>query len=187
MQEQTDISANTRRKLLQILEDPVKMSRLQVKLAAVIDAGKQFVKATYRLEGDGPLALKCYEIVHMHYLFAGIHVQHFPNLLAVAQKISRGTGSASRRQQQWTDYGKACVAPGLQYFKEKFSPAGGLGQSVAAFKAARLAWLQKMVEMQPTSNDIDTLQAFPFLNESSVLDNLKTELPVYLIKAADFG
>lgn len=130
------------------------MSRLQVELAAVIDAGKQFLKATYRLEGDGPLALKCYEIVHN--LFAGIHVQHFPNLLAVAQKISPGTGSASRRQQQWIDYGKVCVAPGLQYFKEKFSPAGELGQSVAAFKAARLAWPQKMVEMQPTSNDRHT-------------------------------
>ena len=64
----------------------MKMSRLKVELAAVIDAGEQFVKATYLLERDGPLALKCYEIVHN--LFAGIHVQHFPNLLAVAQKIS---------------------------------------------------------------------------------------------------
>lgn len=165
---------------MQILEDPVKMSRLQVQLAAVIDAGEQFVKATYLMEGDGPLALKCYEILHN--LFAGIHVQHFPNHPAVAQKVSPG---ASRRQQQWIDYGKACVAPGLQYFKEKFSPAGELGQSVAAFKAARLAWPQKMVEMQPTSNNIDTLQAFPFLTESSVLDNLKKELPVYLTKAEE--
>ena len=82
------------RKLLQILKDPVKMSRLQVELAAVIDAGKQFVKAIYLLEGDGPLALKCYKIVHN--LFAGIHVQHFLNLLAVAQKKS--PDSASCRQ-----------------------------------------------------------------------------------------
>ena len=36
-----------------------------------------------------------------------------------------------------------------------------------------------------TSNDIDTLQAFPFLNESTLLENLKKELPVYLTKAAD--
>ena len=73
----------------------------------------------------------------------------------------------------------------MQYFNEKFSRAGELGQSVAAFKAARLAWPQKMVKMQPTSNDIDTLQAFPFLTESSVLEDLKKELPVYLTMAAD--
>ena len=39
--------------------------------------------------------------------------------------------------------------------------------------------------MQPTSNDIETLQTFTFLNESSVLENLNKELPVYLTKAAD--
>ena len=175
LQEQTELSTATRRKLLQILDDPVKSSRLQVELAAVIDAGEPFVKATYLLEGDGPLAPKCYEIVNN--LFASIHVQHFPNLLAVAQTIS--PGSASRRQQ-WIDYGKACVAPGLQYFNNKFSQSGELGESVAAF---RLVWPQRMVEMQPTSTDIDTLQTFPFLNESGVLENLN--LPVYLTKAAD--
>ena len=174
LREQTEFSVATRRKLLQILEDPVKSSRL-------IDAGEPLiVKATYLLEGDGPLALICYEIVNN--LFAGINVQHFPNLLAVAQTLS--PGSASRRQQ-WIDYGKACVAPGLQYFNDKFSQSGELGGSVAAFKAARLVWPQKMVEMQPTSIDIDELQTFPFLNESSVLENLKKELSVYLTKAAD--
>ena len=180
LQEQTELSTTTRRKLLQILEDPVKSSQLQIELAAVIAAGEPFVKATYLLEGDGLLALKCYEIENN--LFAGIHVQHFPNLLAVAQTIS--PGSASRRQQ-WIDYGKTCVAPGLRYFNDKFSPSGDLGGSVAAFKAAGLVWPQKMVEIQPTSNDIDTLQTFPFLIESSVLENLKKELPVYLTKAAD--
>ena len=38
---------------------------------------------------------------------------------------------------------------------------------------------------KPTSNDVDALQAFPFLNESSVLENLKKELPTYLTKEAD--
>jgi len=72
LQEQTELCTATRRKLLQILEDPTKSSRLQVELAAVIDAGEQFVKATHLLEGDDPLAMKCYEIVSN--LFSGIHV-----------------------------------------------------------------------------------------------------------------
>lgn len=80
-------------------------------------------------------------------------------------------------------HGKVCVAPGLQYLNDKFSASGELGESVAAFKAARLVWPQKMVEMQPTFHDIDTLQAF--LNQHTVLENVKKELPAYLTKAAD--
>jgi hypothetical protein len=66
-------------------------------------------------------------------LLAGIHVQHYPNLLALVQTISNGHPAL---KQQWIDYGKACIAPGLQYFNEKFSPSGELGESF--FKAARL-------------------------------------------------
>lgn len=39
--------------------------------------------------------------------------------------------------------------------------------------------------MQPTSNDVDAWQGFLLLIESSVLENLKNELPTYLTKAAD--
>ena len=138
----------------------------------MIDAGEPFVKVTYVLEGDGALALSCYEVVAT--LSAGIHAQQYPNLLAIAQTISNGRPVL---KQQWIDYGKACIAPDLQYFNEKFSASGELGESLAAFKAARL----KMVEMQPTSQDIDSLQAFPFSKVSS----LKQELPSYLAKATD--
>ena len=154
------------------MADPLKNACLQIELATVIDAGELFVKATYTLEGDGPLALNCS-------LPAGIHVQHYPNLLAVAQKISGGNPAL---KQQWVDYRKSCVALGLQYFHDKFS--GELHKSVAAFKAARLVWPQKMVEMQPTSQDVDALQAFPFL-KGSVLVSLKNEFPTYIAKAAD--
>ena len=37
------------------------------------------------LEGEGPLALKCHEVVST--LTVGILVQHYPNLHAVAQKL----------------------------------------------------------------------------------------------------
>ena len=34
-----------------------------VELAVTVDAAMPFVKATYNLEGDGPLALSCYETI----------------------------------------------------------------------------------------------------------------------------
>ena len=70
-------------------------------------------------------------------------------------------------KEQWINYGKACVAPGLQ--------PGELSESLAAFKAARLVCPQKTVEMQPNSQNLDAMQALPFLKKP-LLDNLKKEL-----------
>ena len=44
-----------------ILSDPVRLINLKLELAITIDFGEHFVKATYFLEGDGPLVLSCYE------------------------------------------------------------------------------------------------------------------------------
>lgn len=46
---------------MEILNDPPKNRKLQMELAITIDFGEPFVKATYKLEGDGPLALSAYE------------------------------------------------------------------------------------------------------------------------------
>ena len=44
-----------------------------------------------------------------------------------------------------------------------------------------------MIEIQPDANAIDALAAFPFFNNSVTLSllQLNTELPDYLVKAAD--
>ena len=47
--------------LTYILDDSQKKVKLQLELAAVVDAGAPFVRATYRLEGDGALVLSSYE------------------------------------------------------------------------------------------------------------------------------
>ena len=57
----TDISPATRGKLLSMLRDDEEKKYLMVELAATIDAATPFVKATYNLEGDGPLVMTCYE------------------------------------------------------------------------------------------------------------------------------
>ena len=55
---------------------------------------------------------------------------------------------------------------------------------MAAFKAACLFPLQKVVELNPDTAAVDTLQAFPFFT-ASVLADHKSELPSCLAKAAD--
>ena len=55
-----DIGPATRTKLLDVLHGP-QLNPLKVELAAAVDIGSYFVKGTYNLEGDGILAVKCYE------------------------------------------------------------------------------------------------------------------------------
>ena len=49
--------------LQEIFSDPQQRMLLKLELAATIDIGEHFVKATYFLEGDGPLIFSCYEKV----------------------------------------------------------------------------------------------------------------------------
>ena len=58
-----DISPATRGKLLSTLRDDDEKKYLMVELAATIDAATPFIKATYNVEGDGPLALTYYEAI----------------------------------------------------------------------------------------------------------------------------
>ena len=178
LQANPELSPPTNRKLLEMLQNPTVKAYVQIELAAIVDAGEAFVKATYNLEGDGPLVLRCYEILST--LTASIQVGHYPNVQAVARTLS---GGSPVTLQQWVEYANTCIKPGLQYFLDKFSQE--LSGSVAAFKAARLFLPQKVVELKPDATAVDSLKAFPFLNMASILANLKSELPSYLAKAAD--
>ena len=53
--QEDDFSPAGRGKILGILGDPQKKILLQIELAVLVDVGKQFVQATYSLEGDSPL------------------------------------------------------------------------------------------------------------------------------------
>lgn len=123
-----DLSPTTGGKLLEMLQNANVKAHIQMEIAAVVDAGEAFVKAIYDLEGDGPLAFHCFEILST--LTAGIQVAHYPNVQAIAQPLSGGSQVVL---QQWVDYAKACITPGLQYFLDMFSQE--LSGSVGAFKA----------------------------------------------------
>ena len=65
-----------------------------------MDAGLPFVQATYKLEGDGTLALECYEVISS-LTTAMNKVPHYPNLQAVARCLSGGN---QQIQQQLVHY-----------------------------------------------------------------------------------
>ena len=63
----------TAQKYRQMLDDPQSCLDPKIKLAAVVDVGVHFVKATYHLEGDGPLIIS----VHFKKLQVQTHCQMF--------------------------------------------------------------------------------------------------------------
>ena len=71
------------------------------------------------------------------------------------------------------------------YFFTKFKV--DLKPAVDAFKAARLFWPQKINDLNPDSEAIDSLRAFPFLQDQVLLSNLKAKLPHYLASTVDLG
>ena len=69
--------------LLEIVQDPEKMQLLQTELAAVVYSGEPFVKATYRLEGDGPFIFHTYEEIVT--VITTVQSAYYPNVTAVTQ------------------------------------------------------------------------------------------------------
>ena len=165
----------SRLKLLEILNDAPMNRRLQIELAITVDAGEQFVKATYRLEGDGPLVFSAYEEIAA--LRVGISNEHYPNMNSVAAKLS----SNDSQKQHLLAYGKGCVKPASDYFYRKFDK--DLKVAVSIFKCARYFDPGKFVELKPSCSDIDDLRVIPDLNSDVVLGGLKSELPKYMASA----
>ena len=173
--QKTEASHATTVKLLQLFSDRQKYEYLQLELAVVIDAGEPFVKATYNLEGD---AFKCYEIYTG--LLTAVELQHYPNLCAIAKKLS---GSVHSLLDRFMNYGKDRVKPVVQYLKSKFS--NELSTSLSIFKAARVFAPSKVKEMTPDISMVNSLSEIAFLNDQTILNNLKSELPQYIAKAAE--
>ena len=112
--EQKDLPP-TRQKLLDVMDDPPQNRKLKTELAVTIDAGEPFVKATYRLEGDGPLAFIVYEEISN--LRASVSCEYYPNVVAVVTSLS----STPTHVDQLTKYAKSCVKPAYHYFGKQFT------------------------------------------------------------------
>jgi len=121
-------------------------------MAAVVDAGRQYVQTTNNLEGNGPLVLQCYERIET--TFHSNQVRYFRNTDALIRQLL--SGQPSHVSQQWRLYAESCVQPGFYYFISRFR--GELSGTVAAFKAARLFSPRKVCELHPDASSVDDLR-----------------------------
>ena len=114
--ENEDIGPSTRPKLLAFFSDQQKLAILKLEIAAVVDWGEPFVRACYYLEGDGPLALDCYETIEK--VSASLNTANTPNVRALARQLT-GAPPSDQGHQQLLLYVKNCVQPGLDYFERQ--------------------------------------------------------------------
>ena len=176
-----DIGPATRPKLISLLANPQKKGLLQLEMAATVDWGEPFVKACYTLEGDGPLALECHEVIEK--VSASIHTAYTPNVHAIAQRLS-GTPPSDPNHQQLVAYANNCVQPGLEYYKRQVETS--MKASLDAFKCAKLFTPQNMYQMKPDADALgQSLTSVPFLSSPEVISSLKAELPAFIARAAD--
>ncbi len=70
--ENDDLPPATSTKLLQVLNDPAKSRKLKIEIATTVDAMEPFVKATYKLEGDGALSLVAYQQLSMLFAYPAL-------------------------------------------------------------------------------------------------------------------
>ena len=151
---------------------------LKLELAATIDVGEHFVKATYFLEGDDPLVFACYE--KLSAVSQLCQAPCFLNVRAIATTISEDPCQNVTALERSA---KACVEPAITWFLRKFNV--DLYDVVVAFKAARPFCPVTIQWLKPTNALVESLRAFPFLDSDTTNDGLKAELPAYLASAKD--
>ena len=181
LEEHDGVAPACRLKLLGIIHDSDKLAHLKIELAATVDIGEPFVKACYYLEGDGPVALHCYESVEK--LLASARIGHMPNVNATVQSLT-GKPITDPQSIKWINYAKLCVKPGIDYFKKQIS--SNMSNSLKVFKACRLFLPQKAVTMKLDVKSVtEAFDTTSFLSSREEFDQLIAELPAYLACAAD--
>ena len=148
------------------LSDPESLVNPKLELAETTDVGQHFVKATYFLEGDGPLVFSCYE--KLKAVAEVFQVPYFPNVRAVVAAIVNE--DPNQRAATLEQRAKACVQPAIQCFLRKFNV--DLYDAVTAFKAARVMCPATVGWLRPTGASVEALRIFPFLDNEATIDGL---------------
>ena len=115
------------------------------------------MKATYNLEGDGPLPLSCYETSSA--LNVAARQASYPNFQPVAIQVSEGMHSWNSNSFNIQSHVFSRVLSITQL-------TASMKETLAACKAARLFSPYKLHEMRPNAQAIELLISFPFLCSS---------------------
>ena len=169
LRENGNLSSICRAGLLELFDDPVTARDLDIELTAMIN------KATYHLEGDGPLVFSCYE--RLSALAHAIAIKSYPNTEAKAHEHAGGNMVL---YNQLVAQAKVCINPGFRFYQQKFSVQ--LHNTDRAFKAARLCCPMQLQALQPTAASVQERKKLSFITDEQVVQ-LVEELPNYLAMA----
>lgn len=173
------VAPQTSRQLADFFANLNKVISLKLELAALIDVGEVFVKATYVLEGDGPLVLSCFETLQE--VCNACQNVHLPNVHAVAVAIV--DADPAQNVAALEQEAKRSVQPAIEWFLRKFNVE--LHDTLSTFKAARIMCPVTVQWLRPTPANVEALRQFPFLDSNDVINDLVTEMPNYLAAAQD--
>ena len=79
---------------------------MKIEIAATVDVGEAFVKETYSLESDGPLAVVAYDYIIE--LQNCTRLLHMPNVMRIANEMAGPGQPALAQQQQYHNF--ACLS-----------------------------------------------------------------------------
>ena len=159
-----EMPGTTTAKMKDILNNPANSRKLKIELVVTVDP---FIRATYYLEGDGPLSLSAYECVRS--LYAHIGVRDFKNTNAIARQLAGGN---LQHEQQLQAYASRYVDSAFDYFHAKFD--NDLETAIQVFKVVRLFFPTKISELKPAAADLDDFSCLPFLDSAIQWSRIKT-------------
>ena len=100
-------------------------------------------------------------------------------IVAVSRRLCQST-TRDKLTGPLIMYGKSCVEPGFDYFKQKFD--SDLKNSNKIFEVAQLFLPSKITEMNVAAESLGKLSIIPFIT-TSIRENMKKELSAYVAKA----
>ena len=162
-----------------IFNDEERRKELQLEMAAVVDpdAGQHFGRATYSLEGDGPLVFSAFQ--KLQEVATSCTVQHYPNTHAIARKLVQE--NPALQQDELEEWAKAWVRPAENRFLHQFNVK--YRTVLDTFKYAPYFCPFQVQALQPDAADIERLRIIPFFNDDNTISSLQAELPAYLAAA----
>jgi hypothetical protein len=150
--ENKEVEGANIRRLHEIMTDMNKMWKLRLELAAVVELTEVFQKATYILEGDGPLCCTTWQV--LEHVKLDVDKRHptmdYPSTRAIIRELVLAMPGpvGELAVNHWVAYAREMTEPAVSYLNRKVF--GELLPIVEVFKACRIvnpAYIQSVSEI----------------------------------------